>query len=102
MPGWPKTPEDRQRDSQRYGATWRKARLACLRRANWRCEIHGDQCQGAAAEVDHIIGAANDPNHRMLRAACHRCHQQVTSQQGNEARKRQGPRDPPAVQRTLW
>ncbi|HEY1914252.1 MAG TPA: hypothetical protein VGH27_01640 [Streptosporangiaceae bacterium] len=97
---WNKTPEDRRRDNQRYGAAWRRARAACLERANWRCEIRlPGVCIGAAREVDHILGAASDPGHTRLRAACKPCHAKVTAQQGNAAR---GKADPECQPRTSW
>ena len=105
MPGWRKTAEDRKRDSRVYGATWRRRRLECLRRANWRCEIRIEGvCIGAASQADHIDGADNDPQHRNLRAACDPCHKKVTAQQGQGFRA-QGARvakDPDPRPRTNW
>ena len=101
---WDNSPEKRRQDSQRYGGAWRKARLACLRRANWRCEIRlQGVCTGAATEVDHIHGAENDPNHRFLRAACKPCHAKTTAQQGGGYRNqdRASP-DPDPRPRTNW
>ena len=96
---WEKSREERRQDSQRYGAAWRRARLACLRAANWRCQIRLVGCAGAASEVDHVDGAANDPGHRNLRAACKPCHRQVTAQQGGGYRQ---PHDPEPRPRTAW
>ena len=92
-------PKDRTGD---YGAAWKKARLACLRRARWRCEIRIEGvCTGAASEVDHIDGIANDPHHRNLRAACTPCHRHVTARQhGGPQGKRDG--DPEPRPRTSW
>lgn len=100
MPGWQKTSEQRQRDNRVYGNDWRKARIACLRRARWRCEIKLDGCQGAASQVDHIDQADNDPQHQRLRATCAACHKTISSQQGNAARR--GGSDPAPQPRTTW
>jgi 5-methylcytosine-specific restriction endonuclease McrA len=100
VPGWTKKPGDRDRDSQRYGADWRRKRLECLKRAKWRCEIKIEGiCIIAATQVDHIRGAENDPNHLFLRAACEPCHKHVTSRQGHAARK---PANPAPRPRTKW
>jgi 5-methylcytosine-specific restriction enzyme A len=94
-------PAKRQRDNQRYGADWRRARLKAMQRANWRCEIRLDGCSGAASEVDHVDGAANDPKHQNLRAACKPCHRKVTAQQANAA-KNGRKADPDCTPRTRW
>jgi 5-methylcytosine-specific restriction endonuclease McrA len=96
---WDKTREDRRQDSQRYGAAWRKAREACLRAANWRCQIQLSGCAGAASQADHIDQAENDPNHQRLRAACKPCHAKITAQQGMGYR---APKDPEPRPRTAW
>lgn len=85
-----------------YGrAPWRRARLACLRAASWRCEIRLEGCQGAASQVDHVLGLASDPEHRVLRAACGNCHRKVTAQQGGGYRS--AAKGEPAVEtRTAW
>jgi len=71
-----------------YGtAEWRRARIACLQRANWRCEARLDGCQGTAAEADHILGLASDPGHTRLRAVCRSCHGKISSRQGHDARR---------------
>jgi 5-methylcytosine-specific restriction enzyme A len=102
VPGWQKTRADRERDNQTYDARWRRARKAALERAGYRCEIRlPDVCAGRATEVDHISQAANDPNHRHLRAACSPCHAKVTAQQGRGFRKG-GSADPPPRPRTEW
>jgi 5-methylcytosine-specific restriction endonuclease McrA len=100
---WRNDPEKRRQDAQRYGAAWRRARDAQLRKANWRCEIRiQGVCIGAASEVDHVDGAENDPQHRNLRAACKPCHDKVTAQQGGGFRSRRVPRDPDPRPRTEW
>jgi 5-methylcytosine-specific restriction endonuclease McrA len=114
---WRNDPDKRRRDSRVYGASWRRVRVACLRRANWRCEIrlapdctckdpacrrfHG--CIGAASQVDHVDGVENDPDHKHLRAACDPCHKKVTAQQGGGYRSqdRAAP-DPEPRPRTAW
>jgi len=99
---WQKTREDRRRDSQRYGAAWRRARDAHLRKVNWRCEIRLEGvCTGGATEVDHIEQAENDPGHKRLRAACGPCHKRITAQQGGGYRNKP-PRDPPPRPGTAW
>jgi 5-methylcytosine-specific restriction endonuclease McrA len=101
---WRNDAESRSRSSRVYGAKWRKARLACLRAANWRCQIRLEGCQGAASQVDHIDQAASDPEHKNLRAACASCHRKVTAQQGGGYRipaNRSGA-DPQPTPRTAW
>jgi hypothetical protein len=101
---WANSPEDRAHTARTYGAKWRKARNAAMRRANWRCEIRLEGCQGAASSVDHIDQAASDPEHRNLRAACASCHAKVTAQQGGGYRipaNRSGA-DPQPTPRTAW
>lgn len=93
-------PWETARKDPAYGrAAWKRARLACLRRASWRCEIRLDGCQGAASQADHVDQLANDPGHQRLRAACRSCHGKVTAQQGGGARQ-QG--DPEPRPRTQW
>ena len=85
-----------------YGkAQWKRARLACLRAASWKCQIRLDGCIGAATSVDHIDGLANDPDHRNLRAACEPCHAKVTAAQGHAARSGNAG-DPDHITRTAW
>jgi hypothetical protein len=85
-------------------AAWRRARLACLRAAQWKCEARLDGCVGAASQADHITGIANDPQHRNLRAVCTPCHRKLTAQQGRGYRTSSGapPADPPPAGRTQW
>ena len=100
---WHKAPEDRQRDARRYGATWRRARDAALRRARGRCEIRLEGCAGAASQVDHVDGVENDPRHKNLRAACDPCHKKITAQQGKGFRAGgTPPADPQPRPRTAW
>lgn len=84
-----------------YGtAAWKRARTACLRNANWRCEIRIDGvCIGAATQADHIYGLANDRDHKHLRAACTPCHRHVTARQGG---RNGGNGDPEPSPRTAW
>ena len=98
---WSNSPADRKRSSAVYGAAWRKARDAAMRRANWKCELRMDGCQGAASEVDHIDGAANDPQHKRLRSVCSSCHAKRTAQQGGGYRRGRAA-DPDPVRRTQW
>lgn len=102
---WRKTPADRQRDNANYGADWRRARLACLRRCNWRCEIRLDGCQGAASQVDHIVPVSQGGGHDQgnLRGACRSCHAKVTAQQGGGYRNgNRAPADPAPRPSTQW
>lgn len=98
-------PWDTARKDPAYGtAEWKRARLACLKRARWRCQLRLEGCQGAASEADHIYGLANDPHHQHLRAVCTSCHRKRTAEQGNEAR-RGGTRkssDPAPTSRIVW
>lgn len=62
-----------------YGHTWRKLRLVILERDDYRCQIRGEHCEGAANEVDHIVplhagGAWYEPEN--LRAACGTCNKE--------------------------
>ena len=84
-----------------WTAEYKRARTACLKRAKWRCELRLDGCQGAASEVDHIYGLANDPHHQHLRAVCKSCHGKRTAEQGHEGRR--GDRaDPEPSSRIVW
>lgn len=93
----PWRPEDRQ---QKYDAEYRRKRLACLRRANWRCEIRiSGVCIGTASEADHVHGIASDPHHNFLRAACKPCHRHRTARQG---KGKGGGGNPEPRPRTAW
>lgn len=81
---------------------WKRARKACLDRAQWRCEIQLDGCTTIASQADHVYGLANDPTHRHLRAACLPCHRQVTTRQGHAGRAGSGGCDPDPRPATLW
>lgn len=99
---WRNDPESRRRSAETYDSPeYRRARLACLKAAKWRCQIRLEGCQGAASQTDHTDQAANDPHHRKLRATCGSCHRKVTSQQGNDARYR-GPADPKPQPLAWW
>ena len=96
-------PWETARKDPAYGRSdWKRARLRQLRAANWKCEIRGPRCQGAASEVDHIDGLANDPHHKRLRAACKTCHQAVTARQGGGFRAQHDTADPSPTPRTAW
>ena len=98
---WQNDPAKRRRDSRVYGAAWKRARDAHLKKVNWQCEIRLEGvCIGGATEVDHIHGAENDPNHRFLRAGCKPCHAKVTAGQGGGYRR--GPSDPQPRPGTAW
>ena len=98
---WRKTADDRQRDARTYGADYRRKRAACLKRANWKCEIRiPGKCIGAASEADHVEQAANDPGHNRLRAACSPCHAVITARQSNAGTGTKT--DPQPQPRTAW
>jgi 5-methylcytosine-specific restriction endonuclease McrA len=82
MPGW----KNVRKDPAYNTVEWRRARLACLKRANWQCQRKLPGCQGAASEANHRRGLANDPHHTDLEAICGECHKKVTSQQAKAAR----------------
>ncbi len=82
--GW----EAARKDSAYGTAAWKRARLACLRAAGWRCQRQLPGCQGQAVEANHRQGLANDPGHADLEAICRSCHRIVTSQQAHAARNR--------------
>jgi hypothetical protein len=99
----PWQPEDRRPEYST--AAWRRARLACLRAAQWKCQARLDGCVGAASQADHVDGIANDPQHRALRAVCAPCHRRITAQQGGGYRgsgRGDQPADPPPSPRTVW
>ena len=98
--GW----ETARKDPAYGTAAWKRARLACLRRAQWRCELRLEGCQAAASEADHIYGLAQDPGRRHLRAVCKSCHRKRTAEQGHEGRRGSGSTaaDPPSNSRIIW
>jgi 5-methylcytosine-specific restriction endonuclease McrA len=93
--------ETARKTSAYSSAEYRRKRLACLRAAQWRCQIRLEGCRGAASEVDHIDQLANDPHHNRLRAACTSCHRKVTAQQGRGFRASLAA-DPEHTPRTVW
>lgn len=95
-------PWTREDDNPAYHtAEYRRARLACLRAARWRCEVRIEGvCIGSATQADHEAGLATDPGHKTLRAACLPCHKHVTARQGGGFRR--APADPPPQPRTQW
>lgn len=107
---WANDRRARDHSNATYGADWRKARLACLKRCRWRCEIRLDGCRGAASQVDHIVPVSQGGGHDQanLRGACASCHARVTARQGNAASgngRRGGGRrdpDPPSSSRIIW
>jgi hypothetical protein len=81
-------------------AEYKRARLACLKAANWRCERRiAGVCIGAATQANHRGQLANDPHHRDLEAICVPCHKVVTAEQGGGYRR---PKDPAPRPRTAW
>ena len=95
-------PEDR-RNAGYSTPEYKRKRLACLRRANWHCEIRiPGVCIGAASQADHIDGIAADPHHNHLRAACVPCHKHVTARQGGNGSTGRTPRDPAPKPSTAW
>lgn len=99
---WQRSPEEKRRDNRVYGTAWRKARRAQLERDRYQCQLRYDGCTLRATEVDHIIGADRDPQHRQLRSVCHACHLKVTARQGGGARTPSAAADPDPVPRTSW
>ena len=97
----PWRPQDRQNKGYNTGE-YRRKRDACLRNAQWRCQIRIEGvCIGAASQADHELGIANDAQHNSLRAACEPCHKHVTARQGNKSRGNSGG-DPQCQPRTQW
>jgi 5-methylcytosine-specific restriction endonuclease McrA len=91
------------RQDPAYGtAAWKRARAACLKRAEHRCELGLDGCQGTATEADHVLGLAADPGHTNLRAVCRSCHLKRTAEQANTSGRRRRRREPSFVPRTQW
>ena len=94
--------ETASKDPAYNTAAYRKARLACLRRAGWKCQRRlPEVCTGAASQANHRQGLAADPGHTDLEAICVACHKVVTHDQATAARtsKRSDPRPQP---RTQW
>ena len=85
-----------------YDRGWKPARLACLRRAGWRCQIRAPGCTSKAVTVDHVLGIKADPEHRHLQAACQRCHDEKTKGEAARGRRRRPPGDPECTPRTNW
>ena len=65
-------------------------RRIVLRRANFRCEIRGANCVGAATVADHVVpwarGGSNDPSNGQ--AACDPCHDEKTQAEATEGKNR--------------
>ena len=104
MPGWQNTPEKRAKDAKVYGPAWRKARERQLERDGRICQLrYPGICTYRATEVDHIYGAANDPDHRHLRSACSPCHAHRTAtEQSGGAQRARRITDPDPQPRTQW
>lgn len=101
MPGWRKTPGDRQRDQDTYTAEYRRNRTVAMRRDKWQCQIRTPGiCAGAARECDHIVPGGG---HALanLRAACTPCHRAKTAGEGGGYRSAPPP-DPRPQPRTAW
>lgn len=81
---------------------WRRARTKALKTAQGRCQARMEGCQGAASQVDHILGIANDPKHQHLQAVCTSCHRKITAQQGGGYRGKGPKADPEPTPRTVW
>ncbi len=98
---WSNDRASRARSNKTYDHRWRKARADQLKRQP-RCELGLDGCTIRATEVDHVIGAAADPDHRHLRSVCTPCHRKVTAQQGGGYRGRGSTPDPEPRPSTQW
>jgi 5-methylcytosine-specific restriction endonuclease McrA len=55
-------------------AAWRRARTRQLASVPF-CE----DCGRRADQVDHVLGAGNDPGHQILASVCRPCHQKRTT-----------------------
>ena len=97
---WQNTPQTRRQSSVTYGAEWRKARAAALKRDGHRCT----QCNSTRRlQVDHINGTAAGHHLANLRTLCEGCHQKITAQQGKGYRKPKAPiQDPQPRPTTTW
>jgi 5-methylcytosine-specific restriction protein A len=96
-------PWESARKDPAYGrADWKRARLACLQQARWRCQLRLEGCTGAATEADHIHGLASDPQHKHLRAVCKSCHAKRTAEQGHGGRRGKSDSDPEPSSRIIW
>jgi 5-methylcytosine-specific restriction endonuclease McrA len=97
---WSNDREARQRSNATYGAEWKRARKAALERAGHRCQRCGSRRE---LQVDHIHGAAADPQHRSLQVLCGSCHRSKSGREGAAARNGSTrSSDPPAQPRTQW
>lgn len=56
-------------------AQWREIRARVLHRDNYRCMISGQNCEGEADQVDHIVPVVSGGTDTFtnLRAACKPC-----------------------------
>ena len=106
MPGWQKTPADRQRDNHVYGSPeYRRGRAAARRRANGRCESCGHR--HARLECDHITHiAGGPPDHSLgnLQMLCRgpgtcKCHERKSAAEGNRGKRKP---EPAVERRTEW
>ena len=99
---WQNTPEKRRRDSQVYGADWRRARAKALERAGRRCE----QCRsGMSLSVDHIVPVSQGGTHDQgnLMVLCRTCHAAKTATEGGGWRTSRTQQANPAPRpRTKW
>lgn len=98
---WTKTPQDRQRDAEVYGAEYRRNAATCKRRANGRCQ----KCLKPATrlQADHIVPAAQGGTDALanLQALCQTCHKAKTAREGGGWRKKPR-RNPEPTPRTKW
>jgi 5-methylcytosine-specific restriction endonuclease McrA len=103
---WQKSRDDRARDAEVYGPTYRRNRKTCLQSAGHRCQIRiAGVCVGRATQADHIVPASAGGGDELsnLRAACTPCHRKVTAQQGGGYRGRSKPApDPQPRPGTVW
>jgi len=100
---WANDAEARRHSSATYGAAWRKASAACLKRDNWRCQLRLPGCQGAASHADHKtpVSQGGTDDLANLQAVCKSCHAIKTAREGGGWR-RSAPKDPAVQQRTAW
>ena len=103
MGNWQNTPEKRRRDSQVYGAEWRRQRQRALERAGRRCE----QCRSAIrVQVDHKVPVSQGGTHHLdnLQVLCEGCHKAKTATEGGGYRSRSSRQqaDPDPRPTTAW
>jgi 5-methylcytosine-specific restriction endonuclease McrA len=104
---WDNTPAKRQRDSQVYGAEYRRNSAECKRQARGWCA--GCNHRHHRLETDHIIPVSQGGTHALsnMQAMCKGpgtcdCHGHKTAREGNARQATRLPLDPAPRPVTRW